>query len=48
MEMPAFSGAQDFLSKLPLGTPVGGLSSPLVHVVSRYAVLRRWLGWRPT
>lgn len=47
VEIPAFSGAQDFLAKLRLGTTAGTLSSPLVHMVSRYAVLRRKLGWRP-
>ncbi|TMC00575.1 MAG: PHP domain-containing protein [Chloroflexi bacterium] len=47
VEMPAFEGPKDFLESLRKGTPRGRLSSPLVHLISRYAVLRRWLGWRP-
>ncbi len=47
VEMREFDGPQDFLEALSEGRLVGGLSSPLIHLVSRYAVLRRRLGWRP-
>ena len=47
MEMREFDGPQDFLQALREGRPAGRLSSPLVHLLSRYALLRRWLGWRP-
>ncbi len=47
VEMPEFEGPKDFLEALRRGTLTGGLSSPLVHLLSRFAVLRRKLGWRP-
>ncbi len=47
VEMRPFEGPQDFVAALREGRIVGGLSSPLVHLFSRYAVLRRRLGWRP-
>ncbi len=47
VEMRPFEGPQDFLAALREGRLAGGLSSPLVHLISRYAVLRRRLGWRP-
>ena len=47
VEMQEFEGPQDFLEALRRGRLRGRLSSPLVHLISRYAVLRRWLGWRP-
>ncbi len=46
-EMPDFSSSEDFLQALRSARLAGGLSSPLVHMISRYAVLRRALGWRP-
>jgi len=47
VEMPPFSGREDFVRSLRAGRLVGRLSSPLIHLVSRYSVLRRRLGWRP-
>jgi len=48
VEMPDFEGPQEFLKALRQGRIVGRLSSPLVHLFSRWARLRRRLGWRPT
>jgi hypothetical protein len=48
VEMPDFDGPRDFLQALKQGQIVGRLSSPLVHLYSRWAWLRRRLGWRPT
>ena len=48
VEAPSFEGPQEFLEALRWGTLVGRPSSPLVHLISRYAVLRRKLGWRPS
>ena len=45
--MPAFEGPQEFLESLRWGACVGRPSTPLIHLISRYAVLRRKLGWRP-
>ncbi len=47
VEMPQFEGSADFLEALRQGELAGRLSSPLVHLISRYAALRRKLGWRP-
>ena len=47
VEMPQFEGSGDFLEALRQGELAGRLSSPLVHLISRYAALRRKLGWRP-
>ncbi len=47
VEMRPFEGPQDFLVALREGRLEGRLSRPLVHLISRYAVLRRRLGWRP-
>jgi len=47
VEMPPFSGATDFLDSLRQGKLVGRLSSPFVHMISRYAVLGHKLGWIP-
>jgi predicted metal-dependent phosphoesterase TrpH len=47
VEAPSAEGPQEFLEALRWGTLVGRPSSPLVHLISRYAVLRRKLGWRP-
>jgi predicted metal-dependent phosphoesterase TrpH len=46
-EMPPFEGAGDFIAALRQGRLVGKLSTPLVHLISRYAYLRRALGWKP-
>jgi predicted metal-dependent phosphoesterase TrpH len=47
VEAPPFEGPEDLLEALRWGTLVGRPSSPLVHLISRYASLRRKLGWRP-
>lgn len=47
VEMPDFEGPQEFLLALRQGRIVGRLSSPAVHLLSRWAWLRRRLGWRP-
>jgi hypothetical protein len=47
VEMPPFTGAADFLASLRAGRVTGRLSSPLIHLVSRYATLRHKLGWNP-
>ncbi len=46
-EVRPFDGPADFLKALREGRLAGTLSSPLVHLVSRYAAIRRRLGWRP-
>ena len=48
VEMPDFEGPREFLQALRQGHIVGRLSTPLVHLWSRWAWLRRRLGWRPT
>jgi predicted metal-dependent phosphoesterase TrpH len=47
VDMPDFETQAQFLESLRSGTLRGRLSSPLIHLVSRYAMLRRALGWRP-
>ena len=47
VEMPAFTGRDDFLASLAQGKLTGKLSSPLIHLVSRYAKIRHTLGWNP-
>jgi predicted metal-dependent phosphoesterase TrpH len=47
IEMPEFETPAQFLESLRAGKLRGQLSSPLIHLVSRYAMLRRALGWRP-
>jgi hypothetical protein len=47
VEMPPFTGPADFLASLRQGRLAGRLSSPLIHMVSRYATLRHKLGWKP-
>lgn len=47
VEMPDFEGPREFVQALREGNIVGRLSSPLVHLWSRWAWLRRRLGWRP-
>jgi predicted metal-dependent phosphoesterase TrpH len=48
VEMAEFEGPREFLAALREGRIVGRLSSPLVHLYSRWAWLRRRLRWRPT
>jgi predicted metal-dependent phosphoesterase TrpH len=47
VEMPPFEGPRDFVAALRQGHLKGRLSSPFVHLISRYAYLRRALGWKP-
>jgi predicted metal-dependent phosphoesterase TrpH len=47
VEMADFEGPREFLQALAEGRIVGRVSSPLVHLWSRWAWLRRRLGWRP-
>ena len=47
VEMPEFQGPCEFLEALRRGRVVGRTSSPLVHLFSRWAAIRRRLGWRP-
>jgi hypothetical protein len=47
VEMPRFEDAGDFIAALRQGRLIGRLSTPLVHLISRYAYLRRALGWKP-
>lgn len=48
VEMPNYETPQQFLESLRAGHLVGHLSSPLIHLVSRYSTIRRKLGWKPT
>jgi predicted metal-dependent phosphoesterase TrpH len=48
VEMPSFSGPTEFLESLSTGRLRGRLSSPLIHLISRYSVIRRKLGWSPS
>lgn len=45
--MPPFETPQEFVASLGAGTLHGRLSSPFIHWISRYAVIRRKLGWSP-
>jgi hypothetical protein len=47
VEMPPFDTPQQFIESLRAGRLVGRLSSPFIHWISRYAAVRRALGWRP-
>jgi predicted metal-dependent phosphoesterase TrpH len=47
VEMAPFDGPPGFLDSLREGRTAGRISSPLIHMVSRFAVIRRRLGWRP-
>ena len=47
VEIADFQGPESFLAALREGRIVGRLSSPLVHLWTRWASLRRKLGWRP-
>ncbi len=47
VEVPDFTGPADFLDALRRGKLTGHLSTPFVHMLSRYAAVRRWFGWRP-
>jgi predicted metal-dependent phosphoesterase TrpH len=47
LSMPAFVDAQSFRSGLSKAEVRGRRSIPLVHLLSRYAVIRKSLGWHP-
>ncbi|MCH6556269.1 MAG: hypothetical protein IH797_06670, partial [Chloroflexi bacterium] len=47
VEAASFERPQELLEALRRGRLVGRPSTPLVHLISRYAVLRRKLGWKP-
>ena len=47
VEMPGFVTPAEFLASLRAGRLRGRLSSPFIHWISRYAHIRRRLGWRP-
>jgi predicted metal-dependent phosphoesterase TrpH len=47
MRLPAFTSAAGFRGALASASIVPRRSSPLVHLISRYATLRKRLGWRP-
>src|SRR5438093_3869712 len=47
VEMPRFEGPHDFIAALREGRLAGRLSTPFVHLISRYAYVRRALGWTP-
>ena len=47
VEMPDFTTPSEFIASLRNGRLHGRLSSPLIHLISRYATVRRKLGWRP-
>jgi predicted metal-dependent phosphoesterase TrpH len=47
VEMPEFGGAEEFIQSLRHGNLTGRLSSPLIHLVSRYAKMRNLLGLGP-
>lgn len=47
VKMPPFETPQEFVASLRGGSLHGRLSSPFIHWISRYAVIRRKLGWSP-
>ncbi len=47
VEMPNYETPQQFLESLRAGHLVGHLSSPFIHMISRYSTIRRKLGWNP-
>lgn len=47
VEMPSFEGPTEFVAALRDGRTAGRISNPLIHMVSRFAIIRRRLGWRP-
>ena len=46
-EIPDFATPAEFVESLTSGRLSGRLSSPLIHLMSRYAKMRCLLGWRP-
>jgi predicted metal-dependent phosphoesterase TrpH len=47
VEMPNYETPQQLLESLRAGKLVGHISSPFIHWISRYAAIRRTLGWKP-
>jgi hypothetical protein len=47
VEMPDFETPAEFVASLHEGTLTGRTSWPFIHWISRFAVLRRKLGWQP-
>lgn len=47
VEMPNYKTPQEFLQSLRAGHLIGHLSSPAIHLISRYSTIRRKLGWKP-
>lgn len=47
VEMPDFTTPAEFLESLRQGTLRGKLSSPAIHLISRFATIRGKLGWKP-
>ncbi|HUF53749.1 MAG TPA: PHP domain-containing protein [Dehalococcoidia bacterium] len=47
VEMPDFTTPAEFVASLKAGKLRGKVSSPLIHLISRYATIRRKLGWKP-
>jgi predicted metal-dependent phosphoesterase TrpH len=47
VEMPPFADPREFVGSLRQGRLVGRLSSPLIHLISRYAVIRHKLRGMP-
>ncbi|HVP04390.1 MAG TPA: PHP domain-containing protein [Dehalococcoidia bacterium] len=47
VEMRNYQTTHQFLESLRAGHLAGGLSSPFVHWISRYAAIRHKLGWKP-
>ncbi len=47
VELPPFEGPHEFLTSLRQGRLSGRLSSPLIHLISRYAVIRHKLAGVP-
>jgi predicted metal-dependent phosphoesterase TrpH len=47
LHMPAFSDAESFRQNLPAASVMGRRSHPSVHMLSRYAVWRKAIGWTP-
>lgn len=47
VEMPNYETPQQFIESLRAGHLVGRLSSPFIHLITRYSTIRRKFGWKP-
>jgi predicted metal-dependent phosphoesterase TrpH len=47
LHMPSFSDAESFRQSLATASVMGRRSHPSVHMLSRYAVWRKVMGWNP-